>query len=139
MLYELINPSDAYVFEAQTEEVAVLTAWLLSPSYGARAKDSETCFGIPGFMDDPKAEFEARYGRTPVEAVMALRLEIAAAMESMILGNFKDWPLYQEAYGAIDDAEKRRNFKARWREKRTSMNDIGSEAERISCDLRKGA
>lgn len=90
MLYELINPSDAYVFEAQTEEVAVLTAWLLSPSYGARAKDGETCFGIPGFMDDPKAEFEARYGRTPVEAVMALRLEIAAAMESMILGNFKD-------------------------------------------------
>ena len=57
----------------------------------------------------------------------------------MILGNFKDWPLYQEAYGAIEDAEKRRNFKARWREKRTSMNDIGSEAERISCDLRKGA
>lgn len=139
MLYELINPSDAYVFEAQTEEVAVLTAWLLSPSYGARAKDGETCFGIPGFMDDPKAEFEARYGRTPVEAVMALRLEIAAAMESMILGNFKDWPLYQEAYGAIEDAKKRRNFKARWREKRTSMNDIGSEAERISCDLRKGA
>lgn len=139
MLYELINPSDAYVFEAQTEEVAVLTAWLLSPSYGARAKDSETCFGIPGFMDDPKAEFETRYGRTPVEAVMALRLEIAAAMESMILGNFKDWPLYQEAYGAIADAEKRRNFKARWRENRTSMNDIGSEAERISCDLRKGA
>lgn len=139
MLYELINPSDAYVFEAQTEEVAVLTAWLLSPSYGARAKDGETCFGIPGFMDDPKAEFEARYGRTPVEAVMALRLEIAAAMESMILGNFKDWPLYQEAYGAIEDAEKRRNFKVRWREKRTSMNDIGSEAERISCDLRKGA
>ena len=139
MLYELINPSDAYVFEAQTEEVAVLTAWLLSPSYGARAKDGETCFGIPGFMDDPKAEFEARYGRTPAEAVMALRLEIAAAMESMILGNFKDWPLYQEAYGAIEDAEKRRNFKVRWREKRTSMNDIGSEAERISCDLRKGA
>lgn len=48
MLYELINPSDAYVFEAQTEEVAVLTAWLLSPSYGARAKDGETCFGIYG-------------------------------------------------------------------------------------------
>ncbi len=139
MLYELINPSDAYVFEAQTEEVAVLTAWLLSPSYGARAKDSETCFGIPEFMDDPKMEFETRYGRTPVEAVMALRLEIAAAMESMILGNFKDWPLYQEAYGAIDDAKKRLNFKARWQERRTSMNDIGSEAERISCDLRKGA
>ena len=36
MLYELVNPSDPYVFEADSLEVATLTVYLLSTAYGAK-------------------------------------------------------------------------------------------------------
>ena len=36
MLYELVNPSDPYVFQADSFPVAVVTAWLISPMYAAK-------------------------------------------------------------------------------------------------------
>ena len=43
MLYELVNPSDPYVFEADSFPVAVATAWLISPgSLKTRVWESRT-------------------------------------------------------------------------------------------------
>ena len=41
MLYELINPSDPYTFEAKDRETATLAVFLLSTSYEARCLTEE--------------------------------------------------------------------------------------------------
>lgn len=45
MLYELVNPSDPYVFEADSFPVAVATAWLISPMYAAKPEEGDDYFG----------------------------------------------------------------------------------------------
>ena len=45
MLYELVNPSDAYVFQADSFPVAVVAAWMISPMYAVKPEEGEDYFG----------------------------------------------------------------------------------------------
>ena len=49
-IYELINPSDPYTFEAPDIVIAGLTAVLLSPSFGAKRADEEVDESTPVFF-----------------------------------------------------------------------------------------
>ena len=53
-IYELVNPSDPYTFEAPNIEVAGVCACLLSSGFGARGADESTpiLFGWNAWLKD---------------------------------------------------------------------------------------
>ena len=135
MLYELVNPSDPYVFQADSFPVAVTTAWLISSMYEAKPEDGDDYFGIPAFMEDPAKEYKEQFGDSIEDFINKHNAEIVDALQSLVLGGFKDYRRYLLAVEMIDDPEKLMAFRERWNDGRSSMNNIGKCAEKIACLL----
>ena len=132
MLYELVNPSDPYVFQADSFPVAVTTAWLISPMYEAKPEEGDDYFGIPAFMEDPAKEYKERFGDSVENFINKHNAEIVDALQSIVLGGFKDYRRYLLAVEAIDDLEKLMAFREKWNDGRSSMNDICKRAEKLA-------
>lgn len=132
MLYELVNPSDPYVFQADSFPVAVTTAWLISPMYEAKPEEGDDYFGIPAFMEDPAKEYKERFGDSVENFINKHNAEIVDALQSIVLGGFKDYCRYLLAVEAIDDLEKLMAFREKWNDGRSSMNDICKHAEKLA-------
>lgn len=131
MEYELINPSDPYTFMASSNEVAVLAVFLISASYGAKAKDGS--FEVPITMFGGGAEwYQEQFGHSADDGLSENREEVAKALESFMLGDFQDRKMYQSALNAIDDDKKREEFIAEWQDGRSSLNDIGNRAHKLA-------
>lgn len=131
MEYELINPSDPYTFIASSNEVAALVVFLLSTSYGAKAKDGS--FEVPIFMFGGAAEwYQEKFGHSTDVGLSENKEEVANALESMMYGSFKDRKRYQSALKAIDKDKKREEFIAEWQDGRSSLNDIGNYAHELA-------
>lgn len=135
MLYELVNPSAPYVFQADSFPVAVTTAWLISAIYEAKPEDGDDYFGIPAFMEDPVKEYKEQFGDSIEDFINKHNAEIVHALQSLMLGGFKDYRQYLLAVEMIDDPEKLMAFRERWNDGRSSMNNIGKCAEKIACLL----
>lgn len=135
MLYELVNPSDPYVFQADSFPVAVTTAWLISSMYEAKPEDGDDYFGIPAFMEDPAKEYKEQFGDSIEDFINKHNAEIVDALQSLVLGGFKDYRQYLLAVEMIDDPEKLMAFRERWNDGRSSINNIGKCAEKIACLL----
>lgn len=131
MLYELINPSDPYVFRADSFPVAVTTAWLISSMYGAKPEDGDDYFGIPAFMEDLAKEYKEQFGDSIEDFINKYNTEIVDALQSLVLGGFKDYRQYLLAVEAIDDPEKLMAFREKWNDRRSSMNDICKHAKEL--------
>ncbi len=132
MLYELVNPSDKYIFEAKNREVAALTVFSLSTAYGATAKEDYENNNIPVFiLGGARDWYEETFKRTPDEGMDELRNDVSAALSSFMLGDFEDYRRYQAALEAITDDEKRKDFIATWQDGRSSLNDIGTYAHEL--------
>jgi hypothetical protein len=149
MLYELINPSDPYTFRAESREIAVLAAVLLSSGFGVRELDGEDWMAGPflfmqadDFLRWFAEEFHADIS-APAEFdayVAARRLAIADAFDSFVIGCHNDRLDYEEALQAIDDPAKREAFRrARQDRRRTSRSRIGETAWRLAEQLRAAA
>ena len=135
MLYELVNPSDPYVFQADSFPVAVVTAWLISPMYAAKPEEGDDYFGIPAFMEEPSKEYKEQFGDCVEDSINKHNAEIVHALQSLMLGGFKDYRQYLLAVEMIDDPEKLMAFRERWNDGCSSMNNIGKCAEKIACLL----
>lgn len=114
MRFELINPSDKYLFEAPSLEVAALSVLLLGHgNYGAKQVDGDA--EVPLFLlgGNPDPWFEENFGRTLKASVqIADREQLAATLRSLEI----------PGPGSHD-------------EKRTSMNDLRSRALRLADQL----
>lgn len=131
MEFELINPSDPYTFIASSNEVAALVVFLISTTYGAKAKDDS--FEVPAFMFGGGEEwYQKQFERSVALGFLENRAEVAKALESMMYGGFEDRRRYQAALNAIDDNKKREKFIAEWQDGRSSMNDIGNYAHALA-------
>ena len=137
MEYELINPSDPYTFVAADLEVAALTVFLLSHTYGAESKDGEETVPIFILGGSPRDWYKTQFGRTPDEGLKARYAEVADALESVLLGTFEDRRRYQAALDAISDAEKRKQFIKAWQDGRSSLCDIGPHAHIMAKCMRE--
>lgn len=84
MLYELVNPSDPYVFEADSFPVAVATAWLISPVYAAKPEEGDDYFGIPAFMEEPAKEYKEQFGDSVEDFINKHNAEIVHSSGSKI-------------------------------------------------------
>lgn len=137
MLYELINPSDPYTFEAKDRETAALAVFLLSTSYGAHCLTEEREEDdIPVFLFGGSKEWYLdTFKRTPNEGLEDLKDDVRESFKSFVYGHESDRQTYQLAIDSITDEEKKVEFIKHWHDKHSSMNDIGDIALKIAMKL----
>jgi len=115
--FEIINPSDPYIFDAPTREVATLAVAVLSDMYGVREDQGEWTAGPFTFMGKKEfaSWFREQFGAPDFEHRFDdLRGEIGAALATVrIPGTTRE---------THDD-------------KRTSISDIGRRAWAVSAKL----
>lgn len=132
-LYELINPSDPYTFEAPNLEVASVAACLLSTRFGAKPvgdEDSESTPVLVGW--DEWLNTRGIDG----EWIKSHRIEIAAALDSFLIGKPGDRADVEDMLAELPE-EKRKAWRAHRQDRhRTSMNRIGEEAYQLAEQLR---
>ncbi len=134
MIYEYINPSDPYTFEADNDAVASFSAWLVSQSCGAARVDPEGCgcygaglFGIPD-------QFIADHGSTD-DFLAANTGAIARALQSFVLGSVGDRRTFDRMRAELDDAAFAA-FSDVWDdERRSSLSEHGKRAHQIGAAL----
>ena len=139
LVYELINPSDPYVFTAKDKETAALVVFGLSYAYGAKSQDGNDDLEIPVFLfapDHAHEWYQENFGRNPEDALKHHLMDVIEAYESFMLGSFEDKRRYEAALNAIDDPEKKEKFKQEWLDGRTSLNNIGNKAFETAKALR---
>ncbi len=137
MLYELINPSDPYTFEAKDRETAALAVFLLSTSYGAHCLTEEREEDdVPVFLFGGSKEWYLdTFKRTPDEGLAVLKEDVRECLNSFVLGNEHDRQIYQLAIDGITDEKKKVEFIKHWHDKHSSLNDIGDVAFKIALRL----
>lgn len=136
MEYELYNPSDPYTFIAADKEVAALAVGHLSLAFGAGTKDEAEENRVPIFLFGGFDEwYQKEFGRTPTDGLEARKKEVGEALASFMLGHFEDRARYNAALAAIDDPAKLEDFKAKWQDGRSSLNNIGGVAHSIGKKL----
>lgn len=131
--YELINPSDPYIFKAKNHKIAALTVFVLGTNYGATSQSGD--YEVPIFLFDgiKSAElwFKQEFSEDIYESLRENRLDVADALLSFMYGHFKDVKRYEAALKAIDDPEKKEKFIEEWQDGRSSLNDIGTYAHKV--------
>lgn len=139
MEFELINPSDPYTFIAKNREVAAITVFVLGTMYGAQLKEDEDGKNeVPVFILGGAEEwYEEQFGHSVDEGIEKYRLDVAEALESFMLGNFEDRERYETALSFIDNSEKKDEFKKKWQDSCSSLNDIGTRAHDIAKEIKK--
>jgi len=129
MIFELINPSDPYTFEADSLEVAGYCACLLSTGFGAVCHETgertPVMFGWDEwlesrFIDDAWAREHAG--------------EIAKAFDSFLIGDVNKRADVASMLAIIPE-EKRQKWKEERQDRhRTSVNRIGEVAYHLALD-----
>lgn len=135
MEYKLINPSDPYTFIADNLEVSAIVVLILGVAYGAEPKDGGEM--VPVFIFGGAMDwYKEKFGRTPTEGLKARKKDVADALDSFMLGSFKDRRRYEAALSAITAPDKRAEFISAWQDGRSSMNNIGGLAHTLAKTLR---
>jgi len=143
MLYEIINPSDAYTIEAKDLEIAFVACVLLGRGqYAFEPIGDDEGVKIPFFMfggtDDFCQKHFAKSAGAVLDGVMETRAgELAECLDSCLIGGKSNRQLYFDGLALIDDPDKREQWKVRWHdERRSSLNDIGGRAYEMAKRLR---
>jgi hypothetical protein len=138
MLYEIVNPSDPYVMEADDRAVACAAGLILGE--GAYALKAEGASGadlaLPIFIFGGAVEWFNETFPTPLESfVPANSKAIAAALETVTIGKFDDYHRLRRAAEALPE-DARAAFLTSWHDdKRSSLNNIGRRAKAIAKGL----
>lgn len=129
-IWELINPSDKYTFEADSPIVACIVATILSGSYSAKQIDpkpeNEVSVGMLSFIDNPEAFFKETYGISLDDAMDKYIKQIKKSFESFVIGDRKE---YITILSFITSSTQQNIFREWWNDrKRSSINNIGKQA-----------
>lgn len=127
-LFELINPSDPYTFEAPDLAVAGALVCILGEGmYGAEPLH-EADGSVPMFPIDGHEEWFEALGASFEDTIRGRKAEIAEAMDSLLIGTFSD-----RAEFAVSGMS--------WHEwhdsRRSSINDIGKRAKHFAKAMRE--
>lgn len=135
MLFEVINPSDAYTFEADSYGVAAAAGLFLGEGrYGLQEVGGE--WSMPVFIFGGAIEwFDSQFGDFSA-FTEANKPKIAAALDSLVIGSATERMAYDTALAEISDADRREAFKAKWHDRnRSSMNNIGARAKKLAAAI----
>ena len=144
MIYEIVNPSDAYTIAANDHAVAAVACFLLSNGqYAFEPVDGTEEMSVPIFMfggadDWCREHFDIDATGLIMKVMDEKRAELIACLESCLIGNEAAREEFDVCCSFIDEDSKRAAFKiARHEKRRTSMNDIGSRAYRMASKLKQ--
>ena len=142
MIYEIINPSDAYTFESEDFRVAVMAMLLVGKGMlGARpigegsedAKEMPVLlFGADKWCEENMLPYDEMEGFMDEH-----QGEIADALDSVVTGNLTDRKLFMLETKDMTP-EEREAFRVDWHDKhRGSMNDIGTYCWSVAKALKE--
>lgn len=133
-IYELINPSDSYTFEAPDLTTAGVVAALLSTKYGARRVDKDEdettpiLFGWDEWLTDRGVDSDW---------IDDHRDELADSYGSFLIGDFSSREEFNRELQGIPNKDRQEELrKQRHDQLRSSMNNIGDAAFRMADKLR---
>jgi hypothetical protein len=143
MLYEIINPSDPYTFNADDVAIARFVVLALgSGQYDGEDEQGNSIGAMMLFMDEDetKAKLNEFFGGHGLAVFRDQhREEIIAALESVMIYNRSERAAYDEAV-KIMTPDQVAEYRLKVHDKnRSSLNDIGSRAWKYAADLRKGS
>lgn len=141
MLFEIINPSDAYTVEAHDPELAALAVLLLGRgAFGVEDEAGETVLPLLLFGGDPDETLRNLFGRGLDEGMGARKAELPAVLRSVMIGSRQDREVAEAALEAIPSEEAKRAFLEKRHDKmRSSLNDIGGGAWALADRLEAAA
>jgi hypothetical protein len=142
VVYEIVNPSDAYTMEASDLAVAAVAClYLGNGQYGLRAVHPDDAPGVPVFMFGKTADVERWFAETcgcTMAAAFARRAAVADALDSVLAGSLRDRQTNADALALIDDEAKRQEWREKWLDRRrSSLNNIGGRAMHYAKHLRE--
>jgi hypothetical protein len=140
MIYEIVNPSDAYTLETNNFMAASIACCLLgSGKYALRdeAGNTVTPFFMFGGLDE---WFVEQFGQ-PFEKCLDVTEPgvLAEVMDSVLIGSISSRAEYQLAIKSMSPDERDAFTLARHDLRRSSMNDIGGRARDFAKQLRENA
>ncbi len=140
MVYEIINPSDAYTLKSDEPVLAAVACMLLGQGAYALA-DEQGVQVCPVFIfgGDPDAWLRKTH-KVSIDELMAERaLEVAAVLESVMIGGFGARAEAEAAIARMSPVDAAA-FKAQRHDlRRSSMNDIGGRAFSLARAFRDRA
>lgn len=131
-IYEIINPSDHYTFEAPDDTLARLVGLVLGEGrYGIEGPDGETVLAIYIFgVDESTLDhlFQPEH-KSLAAALEARRAELPAALRSVMIASRAERADILAALDAMESDAARDAFREHYHDtKRSSLNDIGAYA-----------
>lgn len=133
-VYELINPSDPYTFEAPNIEVAGAAVVLLSPAFGAKRVGDEVDERTPMLVG--WEEWMKEHGIDDDAWWDAHRGQVADALDSFLIGKLAHRQDVLDMLAELPEG-KREAWRARRQDRhRSSINEIGETAYDLARQLR---
>jgi hypothetical protein len=137
MIYEIINPSDAYTLIAEDRSVAAVVCLLLGDGKYALRPEADGAPDVPMFLfataEDIDKWFLKEFGRTAEQCMDGHEQDIIDCLATVLIGDRKQ---HDDLRGLIVE-EKLPEFETKWHAShRSSMNDIGARAKHYEKQLR---
>lgn len=136
---EIVNPSDEYTIAHKDELILAVACSLLGRGkYALEAKDGRRV--CPMFLFGGSDEWFAAKGVPDLVAFLRVRgMEVADALESVLIGGYRDREELDEATAKMTPEEKEAFLFKRHDRHRTSMNNIGAAAKSLAKLVRNAA
>lgn len=150
MIFEFINPSDPYHFEAPDLEIAAVVTFILGKGKGAAheidaAKDESELLEVPIFLFGGAEKWiQEQFGK-PVDKFFEYvkkdrRQDLITSLESVTIGSFEDYGVFWTTMNEFIKPDKKEEYKRAYHDgKLTSMNDFGSYAWAVAKDLKESS
>jgi hypothetical protein len=139
MIYEIINPSDAYTMVAESFHVAAAAVLLLGQGKLGLSCEEDPEQHVPVMLFGGAEEWLKKHGLEDLSGfIESHKGEVATALESVLIGDIIDRKTFERVLSVIKDQDERNAARAAYHdEKRSSMNDIGRAAWIYAAALRK--
>lgn len=106
-------------------------------AYGLNDQDGKSHCPILIFGGDPNQSVKAIHGLTLDEILANRKPQIAAALESFLIGSIGERHLFAEAKDRMTPADAAEYARLRHDQLRSSMNNIGERAQELAARLRE--
>jgi hypothetical protein len=136
-IYEIANPSDAYTMKSADELAAVLACMFLGSGRYILTDESGRHV-MPFFMFGGGEDewLQRTFGMSLDDAIKSRLPAIADALESVLIGGFRDRREFEEA-AALMTPENVAQFRERRHDRRrSSLNNIGRRAAALAKSIR---
>jgi hypothetical protein len=138
MIYEIINPSDAYTIVSEEFIVAAVAVSLLGRGSYALEPLDDKAESMPILFGGAR-EWLKEHGVPDLDAFVTERKEeVCTCLESVLIGDAQERDRMSKVFAAIQNPEDLARAKAVYHDqRRSSLNDIGGYAHDLAKRIRE--